>query len=120
MEEEHKTKVLALEEREERVYIGEEKDYSNDFNNQEVIDNPKTVNIYNTYVYNNTLTPRRVNKLTALLLCLFFGPVGAHKFYEGKVGMGILYLFTGGLFLVGWIVDIVLIAMKPDPYYIYK
>ena len=26
---------------------------------------------------------------------------GAHKFYEGKIGMGVLYIFTGGLFGIG-------------------
>ena len=41
------------------------------------------------------------------IVCLFFGFLGVHKFMEKKVGMGILYLFTGGLFGIGWIVDIV-------------
>jgi len=41
-----------------------------------------------------------------LALVLLLGFVGGHRFYAGKVGTGILFLFTGGLFLVGWIVDI--------------
>lgn len=45
-------------------------------------------------------------RLTAFLLCLFLGFLGVHQFYVGKVGKGILYLFTGGLFCIGWIVDI--------------
>lgn len=52
----------------------------------------------------------RKSKLTALLLCIFLGGLGIHKFYVGKNGMGLLYLFTFGLFGVGWIVDIILIA----------
>ena len=28
----------------------------------------------------------------ALLLCLFLGGLGAHKFYLGKVGLGVLYI----------------------------
>ena len=56
------------------------------------------------------------DKKTALLLCIFLGFFGAHKFYEGKIGMGFLYLFTGGLFLFGWIVDIFLILKNPDKY----
>lgn len=36
-----------------------------------------------------------------------FGIVGVHKFAKGKVGMGLLYLFTCGLFMVGWIYDTV-------------
>lgn len=52
----------------------------------------------------------RKSKTVALLLCIFLGVVGAHRFYVGKVGTGILYLFTGGFFGVGWIIDIILVA----------
>lgn len=38
-------------------------------------------------------------------LCFFLGPLGVHKFKERKIGMGILYLFTFGLFGIGWIFD---------------
>lgn len=41
-----------------------------------------------------------------LLLCLFLGFLGAHRFYTGYIGMGFLYLFTGGVFLFGWIIDL--------------
>ncbi len=58
------------------------------------------------------------DKWTAFLLCLFLGVLGIHKFYEEKVGMGILYLFTGGLFGIGWLIDLISIAMKPNPYYV--
>lgn len=52
----------------------------------------------------------RKNKIVALLLCIFLGYFGAHKFYVGKVGMGILYLFTMGFFGIGWLIDVILIA----------
>lgn len=58
------------------------------------------------------------NKWVSLCLCIFLGFFGAHKFYEGKIGMGILYLCTCGLFGIGWLVDIILIALKPNPYYV--
>ena len=47
----------------------------------------------------------RKNGTIAFLLCLFAGFFGAHKFYEGKLGTGLVYFFTGGLFLFGWFVD---------------
>ena len=81
-------------------------------------------------IVNNTNTNTNVNqsafvmagkpkdKWAAFLLCLFFGAFGVHKFYEGKVGMGILYLFTCGLFGIGWIVDCIALLLKPNPYYV--
>ena len=56
------------------------------------------------------------NKWVALLLCIF--TVCGHKFYEGKIGMGILYFLTGGLFFIGWIIDIISLLGKPDTYYV--
>lgn len=56
------------------------------------------------------------NKWVSLLLCIFLGWIGAHKFYEGKIGMGILYICTFGLLGFGWIIDIFRIAIKTNPY----
>lgn len=61
---------------------------------------------------------KRKNKWVALLLCIFLGVLGAHKFYEGKIGMGILYLLTGGLFAIGIIVDFFALLVKPNPYFV--
>lgn len=46
------------------------------------------------------------NRWVALVLAIFGGYFGIHRFYVGKIGSGIIYLFTVGLFGVGWIVDI--------------
>lgn len=61
---------------------------------------------------------RARNKWIALALCFFLGIFGAHKFYEGKGGMGILYIFTCGLFGIGCLVDFINLLLKPNPYYI--
>ncbi len=61
---------------------------------------------------------RPKNKWVALFLCLFLGYFGAHKFYEGKTGAGILYLFTCGLLFVGVIIDFIGLLFKPNPYYV--
>ncbi|MEJ2102428.1 MAG: TM2 domain-containing protein [Desulfobacterales bacterium] len=42
----------------------------------------------------------------AYILWFFLGFVGVHKFYVNKMGMGILYIFTGGLFVIGWLIDL--------------
>ena len=49
------------------------------------------------------------------VICFLFGYFGIHKFMEKKIGMGILYLFTMGLFGFGWIHDCIkylIIAIK--------
>lgn len=61
---------------------------------------------------------RPKNKWVALLLCFFLGVLGAHKFYEGKVGMGIVYILTIGIFGIGVIVDFITLLFKPNPYYV--
>lgn len=52
------------------------------------------------------------SKNTAILLASagFIGIPGLHHFYSGNIGTGILYLFTGGLFYIGTIVDIINLA----------
>ncbi len=50
---------------------------------------------------------KRKDEQTILLTCLL-GVVcfaGLHRFIMGQIGMGILYFFTGGLCLIGTIVD---------------
>ncbi len=50
------------------------------------------------------------NKWVTFGLCFFFGFWGVHYFYVRKIGMGILYLLTVGLFGIGWLIDLIRIA----------
>ncbi len=43
------------------------------------------------------------NPTTAVLLALFLGGVGAHKFYLGQTGLGIVYLLFCWTTIPGWI-----------------
>lgn len=61
---------------------------------------------------------RMKNKWVAFALCFFLGGIGAHRFYEGRIGSGILYLFTCGLFGIGWLCDLIALLCKPNPYYV--
>lgn len=65
---------------------------------------------------NAAVAGKMKNKWVAVALCFFLGVFGAHKFYEGKIGMGILYLFTCGLFGIGTIIDFFVLLFKPNPY----
>ena len=49
------------------------------------------------------------NRSIAAALCVVFGCLGLHRFYVGKVGTGILWLCTGGVFFFGALVDLILI-----------
>ena len=56
------------------------------------------------------------SKGTAYILWLFLGLFGAHRFYLNKVGTGILYFFTVGLFGVGWLYDLFTLGGQVDMY----
>lgn len=63
---------------------------------------------HTTYVTNSSDKKRG----TAFLLCLIGGFFGLHQFYVGKIGKGLLYAFTAGLFMIGWFSDLVKIINR--------
>lgn len=81
------------------------------------------INVYNTNTSANVNTNANYNtnadnqgylyppksKVAALLLCIFLGYLGAHRFYVGKVGTGLLWLLTAGFFGIGWFFDFLFI-----------
>jgi TM2 domain-containing membrane protein YozV len=51
------------------------------------------------------------SRLAALLLCFFLGIFGAHRFYVGKIGTGLLQVVTFGGLGIWALVDFILIAI---------
>lgn len=47
-------------------------------------------------------------------LLWIIGFTGAHRFYFGKPLTGALWFFTGGLLLIGWIIDLFLIPAMAE------
>jgi TM2 domain-containing membrane protein YozV len=54
--------------------------------------------------YSNARPQKHIG--TAYKWIFFLGIVGAHRYYMGKIGTGILYTLTGGLFGIGVLVDV--------------
>ena len=53
-------------------------------------------------------------KRTALIILIFFGWAGMHRFYLRDYKTGLLYLLTLGLLGIGWLVDIIEISKIPN------
>lgn len=51
------------------------------------------------------------SRTVAFLLCVFLGAVGAHQFYVGRFGRGVLYMLTLGFLGVGCLIDLVSILL---------
>lgn len=56
------------------------------------------------------------SKMVAYLLWFFLGIFGAHRFYLEKIGTGVLYLLTGGVFGIGWLIDLFTLGSQVDLY----
>ena len=65
-----------------------------------------------TYNANYFSGESKYSKGVAAVLCVlgFALLAGLHRIYVGKIGTGLLWLFTGGLLGVGTIVDLIVIA----------
>lgn len=59
--------------------------------------------------FSNVYRVRRKDPQTILLLTLvgFLGIAGIQRFIVDQIGMGILYLLTGGICMIGTIVDLI-------------
>lgn len=53
-----------------------------------------------------------MNIFVDFILCILFGYLGIHKFYERKTKVGLIYLFTFGIFGIGWIIDTIIILLQ--------
>ncbi len=59
----------------------------------------------------NELAKSDKSFVAALLLCIFLGSIGVHRFYAGKVGTGILMIVTFGGMGIWTLIDLILIIV---------
>lgn len=76
-----------------------------------MVNNTNGIPNFDVSKFVNSVIPSGKSKVVTLILCIFLGYFGVHRFYTGKIGTGIIYLFTAGIFGIGWIVDIITIAV---------
>lgn len=48
---------------------------------------------------------KTINGIAYFLITWFLGWLGVHRFMRGQIGMGVLYIFTIGLFGIGVTID---------------
>ncbi len=70
---------------------------------------PKTGTLAPGYTTDKPVSPH--SRLAALLLCLFLGGLGVHRFYVGKVGTGVAMIFTLGGLGIWVLIDFIMIIV---------
>ena len=58
---------------------------------------------------NENVSPK--SRLVAAILCFFFGCLGVHRFYVGKIGTGILMILTFGGLGIWALIDFIIIIV---------
>ena len=58
----------------------------------------------------------KLDWIIKLILTIFFDPIvqGINRILRGNALIGIIWIITGGLFSIGWIIDIITMLTKKD------
>jgi len=54
--------------------------------------------------------------LVNLILTIFCDPIvqGINRILRGKIIIGLIWIITGGIFGIGWLIDIITMLLKKD------
>jgi TM2 domain-containing membrane protein YozV len=53
-------------------------------------------------------------EIVDLLITWFLGGLGIHRFMKKYTTSGIIWLCTGGLFGIGWLIDIIFVILDKE------
>ena len=58
----------------------------------------------------------KLDWILKLVLTVFFDPVvqGINRVLRGKLIIGILWIITGGVFGIGWVIDVITMLLSKD------
>ena len=64
----------------------------------------------------------RLGWIINLILTIFFDPVvqGINRILRGRVLIGLLWIISGGIFGIGWIIDIITMILYKDIVFLAK
>lgn len=71
--------------------------------------NPDFMNQQDSTRKSKEMNPRWI---TTIILAIVIGGFGAHRFYTGKIGTGILMLITGGGCGIWYLIDIIMVCTE--------
>ncbi len=82
---------------------------------------PAPVAVPVPYIYHPPVTGRK-SRVAAILIAFFLGGFGGHKFYLGRPGMGLLYLFFFWTLIPGFValVELIIYATMSDEQFALK
>ena len=58
----------------------------------------------------------RLDWVIKLVLTIFFDPIvqGINRVLRGKLIIGIIWIITGGIFGIGWVIDVITMLLNKD------
>jgi len=59
---------------------------------------------------------KKISKVVYILVCFFVGIFGVHRFLRGQIGIGILFLITGGGCGIAVLIDFIVSLLKLSKY----
>ena len=77
---------------------------------------PINVNVNFPQLQTFAIQTKRFNKIAYILLTFFLGFLGVHRFIHGQIGIGIVYIFTGGGCGFAWLIDFIVSLVKLSRY----